>query len=54
MQSGPAFDTLANDARSPNSDLSKAINAGVDACEAMQKLATDNGVEHIECPDRVQ
>ncbi len=54
LQAGPAFDTFAKDAKSPNSDLSKAINSGVDACEAMQKLASDNGVEHIECPARVQ
>ena len=54
MTAGPAFDTLAEDAQSPDSDLSKAINAGVDACEAMQELATANDVEHIECPDRIE
>lgn len=54
MTAGPAFDTLAEEAQSVDSDLSKAINAGVDACEAMQELATANDVEHIECPDRVE
>ena len=55
MQAGDAsFDTLAEEAQSVDSDLSKAINAGVDACEAMQELATANDVEHIECPDRIE
>ncbi len=54
LQAGPAFDTFAEDAQAPDSDLSKAINAGVDACEDMQKLASDNDVEHIECPERVE
>jgi hypothetical protein len=54
MSAGAAFDQFADDAQAADSDLSNAINAGVDACEAMSQLATDNDVEHIECPERVE
>jgi hypothetical protein len=54
LQAGPEFDTFAEEAQSPDSELSQAINAGVEACEKMQKLATDNAVQHIECPERVE
>jgi hypothetical protein len=54
LQAGPEFDAFAEEAQSPESELSQAINAGVDACIAMQELATANAVEHIECPEKVE
>lgn len=51
MEDGAAFDALAADTQAPGSELSKAIDELVSACEGLQALSAEfkTGVE-LACP----
>ncbi len=51
LQPGPAFDTWAEDAQAPGSDLSNAIDEMVSACDALESVSKEfkTGVD-LACP----
>jgi len=51
VEPGPEFDTLAEEAQAPDSELSQAIDRMVQACESMQAVAEDNNTNvDLACP----